>query len=154
MNTSVLDEAVTACFEGIYDSCSVAAGTPVSLYDMGMVDGWTLSADGVLTVRLCVTFGACTMVPHFVRAAEETLSRLDGVRKVDVAVDTSILWSVERMSAKGRALLESRPARFTARDMPRPRQWQEREASEAAAGHHAGADRQSQTIAGAPGAAR
>ena len=122
---TALDAAVRHCFESIYDPCSVAAGTPVSLYDMGLLKGWELSDEGRLAVRLCVTFGACTMAPHFVRAAEETLGKLEGVREVTVEIDTSVLWSTECMTDRGRALLASRPLRFTSRDAPRPRQWME-----------------------------
>ena len=122
---SELDAAVRACFQAIYDPCSVAAATPVSLYDMGLLEGWSLSSEGVLSVRLCVTFGACTMAPHFVRAAEERLSALPGVREVKVEIDTSVLWTPARMTEHGRTLLQSRPLRFTPQDLPRPRQWME-----------------------------
>lgn len=120
-------EAVVAAMRAIYDSCSVAAGTPVSLYDMGMLEDWALRADGVLEVRLCVTFGACTMAPHFARALEEQLRPLPGVADVVVSVDATLLWSAERMTEAGRALLADRPRRFTARDLPKPREWMTRE---------------------------
>ena len=124
-----LDDAVRACFEAIYDPCSVAAATPISIWDMGLVQDWRLDADDVLAVRLCVTFGACTMAPHFVRAAEEQLGRLPGVSGVAVTIDTSIVWTPERMTARGREALARRPERFTRVDMPRPRQWEERAAA-------------------------
>jgi metal-sulfur cluster biosynthetic enzyme len=129
---SALDAAVVACFRSIYDPCSVAAATPVSLYDMGLLDSWSLSGAGVLSVRLCVTFAACTMAPHFIRAAEESLGSLPGVREVQVEVDTSVVWTTERMSEHGRALLASRPQRFTAKDMPRPREWEQKMTGEGA----------------------
>ena len=125
MTKSELDSAVRACFQSIYDPCSVAAATPVSLLDMGLLDGWSLAQDGVLSVRLCVTFGACTMAPHFVRAAEEQLSALPGVRQVKIDIDSSVLWTPARMTEHGRQLLENRPLRFAAKDLPRPRQWEE-----------------------------
>jgi len=125
LDETALEAAVRSCFESIYDPCSVAAGTPVSLYDMGLLKGWELSDQGRLTVQLCVTFGACSMAPHFARAAEESLGKLDGVRAVTVEIDTGVLWSTERMTDHGRALLASRPLRFTAQDAPRPRQWME-----------------------------
>lgn len=125
LDETALEAAVRGCFESIYDPCSVAAGTPVSLYDMGLLKGWELSREGRLTVQLCVTFGACTMAPHFARAAEESLGQLDGVREVTVEINAGLLWSTEHMTDRGRALLASRPLRFTARDAPRPRQWME-----------------------------
>ena len=124
MSARELDAAVRACFQSIYDPCSVAADTPVSLIDMGLLEGWSLAADGVLCVRVCVTFGACTMAPHFVRAAEEQLAALPGVREVKVEIDASVLWTPARMTEHGRALLASRPQRFTRQDLPRPREWE------------------------------
>lgn len=126
MEALALGGAVRACFEAIYDPCSVAAATPLSLWDMGLVEDWLVDADNVLVVRLCVTFGACTMAPHFVRAAEEQLAELPGIGGVRVTIDTGILWSPDRMTERAREALARRPERFTRIDMPRPREWQER----------------------------
>ena len=122
---SDLEAGIRTCLEKIYDPCSVTAGTPISIYDMGLLAGWTLSEAGKLTVTLCVTYGACTMAPHFVRTTEESISALPGIREVEVVVDHEVIWSQSRLSPKGRDLLANRPHRFTAKDMPRPRQWQE-----------------------------
>lgn len=94
-----LDESVRAVLSRIHDPCSVAAGRPLSLIDMGLVLGWALDAEGVLRVRFCVTFPGCTMAPHFLEAAARDLAVLPGVRRVETAVDAGLAWGPERMTA-------------------------------------------------------
>lgn len=123
--SSEMGDAVIAATRAIYDPCSVAAATPISLYDMGLFEGWSVGEGGELVVRLCITFGACTMAPHFARALEEQLGSLPGVTSVRVDIDPTVMWSTDRMTDTGKSRLESRPIRFTDRDRPRPRQWME-----------------------------
>ncbi|HEX8555302.1 MAG TPA: hypothetical protein VF695_11390, partial [Sphingomonas sp.] len=61
------DEQVRGVLSRIHDPCSIAAGRPTSVLDLGLVLGWSLES-GVLTVRFCVTFPGCTMAPHFTQA--------------------------------------------------------------------------------------
>jgi metal-sulfur cluster biosynthetic enzyme len=92
-----LDAQVRDVLSRIHDPCSVAAGRPTSLIDMGMVLGWDLASDGLLTVRFAVTFAGCTMAPHFTQAAADDLARLPGVRRVETKVETDFVWTPERM---------------------------------------------------------
>lgn len=109
----------------VYDPCSVAAGAPLSIYDMGLVERWTLDREGTLRVTLCVTFGACTMFPHFVRGAEETLAGLPDVRRILVEIDHTIEWSPSRMTGYARSFLAVRRREpLFGGEAPRPRQWQ------------------------------
>lgn len=87
-----LDTTVRAALAGVYDPCSVAAGRPLSLVDMGLFLGARLDG-GTLAVRFAVTFAGCTMAPHFLRAAEAELATLPGVEQVVATVDTSHVWS-------------------------------------------------------------
>lgn len=86
------DDQVRAVLSRIHDPCSVAAGRPTSVLDLGLVLGWALDA-GVLTVRFCVTFPGCTMAPHFTEAAARDLLPLPGVDRVETVVDTAHDWS-------------------------------------------------------------
>ena len=92
------DADVRAALAGVYDPCSVAAGRPLSLVDMGLLLDWRLAA-GTLSVRFAVTFAGCTMAPHFLRAAEAELAKLPGVERVRVSVDTGFAWTPELMPA-------------------------------------------------------
>ena len=84
----------------VHDPCSVAAGRPKNLIEMGLVLDWRWTAPGRLHVDLCVTFAGCTMAPHFVEAARRELMRLDGVERVELEVDTNFFWTPERMSGE------------------------------------------------------
>lgn len=86
-----LGGAISAALAGVYDPCSIAAGRPSSLIEMGLVTGWSLE-NGVLTVTFCVTFAGCTMAPHFTEAARVELAKLPGVREVVTVVDTAYVW--------------------------------------------------------------
>ncbi|MFO6448362.1 metal-sulfur cluster assembly factor [Erythrobacter sp. NE805] len=94
----VIEDEVRAVLARIHDPCSVAAGRPVSVLDMGLVRGWTLHG-GTLTVTFCVTFAGCTMAPHFAQAAERDLAGLLGVERVVTVIDTDFVWTPELMQA-------------------------------------------------------
>lgn len=87
-----IDAAIRDELRQIYDPCSVAAGRPQSVLDMGLVLDWTLSDSGELEVRFCVTFPGCTLAPHFLEAARERLAAISGVAAVRTWVDTSHVW--------------------------------------------------------------
>ena len=88
----MLDDDVTAALSGVFDPCSIAAGRPTSLIDMGLVTGWTFDA-GNLNITFCVTFAGCTMAPHFVEAARDELAKIAGVREVVTHIDTTHVWA-------------------------------------------------------------
>jgi metal-sulfur cluster biosynthetic enzyme len=87
-----LDQRVIDALASVHDPCSIAAGRPTSLIDMGLVLGWTLEK-GTLTVTFGVTFAGCTMAPHFTAAAARELAKLPGVDHVETVVDTSHIWA-------------------------------------------------------------
>jgi metal-sulfur cluster biosynthetic enzyme len=87
-----LDAQVRTVLARIHDPCSIAAGRPTSVLDLGLVLGWELE-HGVLTVRFCVTFPGCTMAPHFTEAAARDLAGLPGVERVVTEVDTTATWT-------------------------------------------------------------
>ncbi len=92
VGVDALTAAVRVALADVYDPCSVAAGRPLSLVDMGLFLDARLDA-GTLHVRFAVTFAGCTMAPHFLRAAETELARLPGVERVAAVVDTTHVWS-------------------------------------------------------------
>ncbi len=93
-----MDEGIRAVLSRIHDPCSIAAGRPVSVLDMGLVRGWVLEG-GVLTVTFCVTFAGCTMAPHFAQAAAHDLAVLPGVERVETVIDTDFVWTPDKMKA-------------------------------------------------------
>lgn len=99
MTKKAIAADVQQALSKVYDPCSVAAGRPLSLLDMGLVRGWDVDEAGALHVTLCVTFAGCTMAPHFAQAAEAELRAIPGVRDVRIAIDTAHVWSPEEMRA-------------------------------------------------------
>ncbi len=86
-----LDAGVRGALSRVMDPCSVAAGRPTSVLDLGLVLGWEL-AGGVLRVRFTITFAGCTMAPHFMEAARTELLGVAGIAAVETVVDTGHVW--------------------------------------------------------------
>jgi len=86
-----LAESVHAALSTVYDPCSIAAGRPTSLVDLGLVTA-TRMEGATLHITFCVTFAGCTMAPHFVEAARIELLKIDGVEQVETQVDTAHVW--------------------------------------------------------------
>lgn len=101
--TTGFDASVRAALSRVHDPCSVAAGRPKSLIEMGLVLGWELDASGHLAVRFCVTMPMCTMAPHFTEAAKDELGKIEGVHGVTCTVDAGFFWTPERMSPDARS---------------------------------------------------
>ncbi len=108
MTPTTMDEQIAAVLDAVLDPCSVAAGAPLSLMDMGLVRGWEVGDLGDLTVRLRVTSPLCTMAGHFIEDAQQRLSALAQLRSVEVVVDPALDWSPDRISPKGQKLLDRR----------------------------------------------
>lgn len=102
LDRTVMDRQIREVLSRIHDPCSVAAGRPISVLDMGLVRGWSFE-DGTLSVIFCVTFAGCTMAPHFMQAAASDLAELDGVERVETRVDTAFVWTPELMTAPARS---------------------------------------------------
>ena len=92
------DATVRTALAGVHDPCSVAAGRPLSLVDMGLLLSWRIEA-GTLHATFAVTFAGCTMAPHFLAAAEVELRKLPGVEHVIATVDTGFAWTPDLMPA-------------------------------------------------------
>lgn len=112
----VIDDAIRAVLGRIHDPCSIAAGRPVSVLDMGLVRSWVLES-GVLRVTFCVTFAGCTMAPHFTEAAARDLAMLPGVERVETVVDTAFVWTPDMMKAAP-MVLQGRPQSWRERVTP------------------------------------
>lgn len=125
MNGSV-DDAIRSALHQICDPCSIAAHAPVSIIDMGLVRDWRIDDDGHLIVRMALTSPSCTMGPHMVRAAEQLLSSLPGLKSARVEVDPTVFWTPADMTEVGRAALQSRRQNSLSAAIARPQQWRER----------------------------
>jgi metal-sulfur cluster biosynthetic enzyme len=85
----------------VVDPCSVGAGNPMNVVEMGLVDDVRLD-DGELTIRMCLTSPQCLMLEHFAVEARRVTSDLPGVRTVTVRGDNGMEWTPDRMSTAAR----------------------------------------------------
>lgn len=107
LGIDVIDDQIRQALSRIHDPCSIAAGRPLSLIDMGLVRGWNLT-NGTLSITFCVTFAGCTMAPHFVEAAARDLAGIEGIARVETIIDTEFVWTPDMMTASP-VVLAGRP---------------------------------------------
>lgn len=86
----------------IEDPCSVAAGSPMGLAEMGLVEHVGVDADGNVTVRLRLTSPSCANLGLFKVEAEARIASLPGVRSVDVSADLGLDWRPDMMSEEAK----------------------------------------------------
>ncbi len=106
--TPAVDAAIRRALDVVVDPCSVQAGAPLGLLDLGLVAGWELGDDGHLVVRLCLTSPGCTLFPQMIAAAEAELARIPEVRTAAVELDLATVWTEARMTEDGRDALARR----------------------------------------------
>ncbi len=115
MTSTVTEEQVLAAINEVLDPCTVAAGCPGGLVDMGLVRSLSVT-DGpggaVVEVVLSVTEPLCIIGHAFVPRVRDQLDRLDGVARVEVELDNDFgwSWSEDRMTPEYRARLEAHRA--------------------------------------------
>lgn len=117
-----LEQQIRATLDEIKDPCSVAAGTPLGLDEMGLVRDVAIGDAGRVTISLRLTSPFCHMIGFFKIEAIERVGRLPGVVAVELVADNGLDWSprdmrpsatrdrqrqVERMEATDRVHLNS-----------------------------------------------
>ena len=86
----------------VYDPCCADRG--INIVDMGVVEDVRLDGAHV-EVDLVLTTGWCPFVASMSSAIPERLTRLDGVRSVDVQVVWDPVWTTDRLSESAREKL-------------------------------------------------
>jgi metal-sulfur cluster biosynthetic enzyme len=87
---------IRAQLNEIIDPCSIAAGAPAGLVEMGLVRDVTLREGpegAVVRVRIGLTEPGCMMGASFVVHARESLERLPDVDRVDVELEHDCDWT-------------------------------------------------------------
>lgn len=93
-----LREQITAQLDEIKDPCSLAAGTPMGLAEMGLVDAVEISETGAVLVKLRLTSPFCHMIGYFTKEVSRRIKALPGVTAVDLQADNGLDWSPSRIS--------------------------------------------------------
>jgi metal-sulfur cluster biosynthetic enzyme len=86
---------VRAALDAVIDPCSIVAGAPAGLIQMGLVRALDV-ADGeegaTIRVRIGVTEPGCLMGASFAAQARAQLERLDGVAHIEIELDHANDW--------------------------------------------------------------
>ena len=94
---------ITAELDEIKDPCSIAAGTPFGLEQMGLVDEVIISELGEVHVKLRLTSPFCHMIGYFKVETQRRLLALPGVSHVTLEADNGLDWSPARISVDAKA---------------------------------------------------
>jgi metal-sulfur cluster biosynthetic enzyme len=99
------------CLNGIVDPCSITAGAPAGLVDMGLVGRAELEDRDEGGVRAVIAIGIthpfCMMAGVFLNEVRTRIGGLDGIDEVAVSLDSDTVWTPDRMTADYRARLDA-----------------------------------------------
>jgi metal-sulfur cluster biosynthetic enzyme len=124
---STLDAAeVDRRLDSVKDPCSLAAGTPLGLAEMGLIRGWVFDEEThLLTVSLCVTSPACFLSGQMADAIRRELGELPDVDDVDVVIDSDHQWAHGDATPEARERLSMNRAAIVQVHGIRPQMWRE-----------------------------
>ena len=129
---SALRERVMEGLEDVIGPCSVTAGAPLSVVDMGLLNELYVDEDGVVRVSMRATSAMCTMIAGIMKVAEERLARVQGVTRVEITLSSGAIWTEADMTERGRRILAARRERSRAEVTVRPHEWKTRKPLSAA----------------------
>lgn len=112
--SDALRALIVSELDEIKDPCSVAAGTPFGLSEMGLVDEIAISDTGDVLVKLRLTSPFCHMIGFFKQEATRRIEALAGINSVELVADNGLDWSPSRISASAIAKRESHLMRMDA----------------------------------------
>ncbi|MDB6091708.1 MAG: hypothetical protein JWN85_4492 [Gammaproteobacteria bacterium] len=124
MNT--LRDKVVASLADVVDPCSISAGAPLSVLDMGLVTELKVNAAGVVTISMRPTSAMCTMIAGIMKGVEETVASIEGVTGVHVLLNSDTIWTEADLSERGRRVLEARRQRSRGEVQVKPHEWKTR----------------------------
>ena len=104
-----VEEEMRRELNAIIDPCSIAAGAPAGMIDMGLVREASLSRSSQhgyqAHVRISVTHPFCLMAGVFLNEVEKRLRSLPQIDQVDASIDSSTMWRPEMMTPEYRVQL-------------------------------------------------
>lgn len=89
-------DAVIARLRTVKDPCSLALGSPVDIWELGLVEEVGVDG-GQVRVRLVLTDPSCVYFRTIRQHVVDVVGALPGVEAVEVSLVTTVLWTAERM---------------------------------------------------------
>lgn len=115
MSESVVSAAL-AMLDRVPDPCSVAAGDPLSIVELGLVEQVDFR-EGTLSVVLALTEPGCWYYFELRDSVTDAVSSLEGVESTRVSIDGGIIWSPDRIERQSESV-EVRRRRLRLTDRP------------------------------------
>lgn len=97
LNAQATEALVVEVLKTIYDP-----ELPVSLYEMGLIYGVDVAADGSVVIRMTLTTPACPVAGTLPGEVEARVQEVDGVSTATVELVWDPPWSPDRMSEAAR----------------------------------------------------
>jgi metal-sulfur cluster biosynthetic enzyme len=126
---NALHDRVTSALEEVVDPCSVTAGAPLSVLDMGLVSDLVVGEAGAVSLSMRATSAMCTMIAGIMKDAERRLAAVPGVTRVEITLKGGDIWTEADMTEKGRRALAARRERSRIEVAVRPHEWKTRSRS-------------------------
>lgn len=98
-----LNQAIRTALDEIKDPCSLAAGTPLGLSEMGLVKDVAVGPTGQVRIELRLTSPFCHMIGFFEAEAMRLVSDLPGVRSVELRADNGLDWTPNDIAPEAQA---------------------------------------------------
>lgn len=95
--TWALRENLIAALRTIYDP-----EIPVNIFDLGLIYGIEIEADGHVEIEMTLTAPACPVAGTFPSIVEDRLSEVPGVSSVHVELVWEPAWGMDSMSDSAR----------------------------------------------------
>jgi metal-sulfur cluster biosynthetic enzyme len=100
--SGVTEALVRDVLNGVVDPCSITAGVPAGMDDMGLISDIQIRDDGaggqLVGVKIGLTDPTCMLLGSFANEARERLSELPGVTGVDVTLDHELEWTPDMLA--------------------------------------------------------
>ena len=95
-----LEERIVAALRTVFDP-----EIPVNIYDLGLVYGLDVAADGAVAIRMTLTAPACPVAGIMPGLVESAVRKVAGVSSVSVELVWDPPWNKDRMSEEARLQL-------------------------------------------------
>jgi len=129
---STLHDRVIEGLEEVIDPCSITAGAPLSVVDMGLINELSVDEEGMVRLSMRATSAMCTMIAGIMKVAEERLAHVEGVTQVEIKLCSGAIWTEADMTERGRQTLAARRERSRVEVAVRPHEWKTRQPRSAA----------------------
>ncbi len=123
---TIMEDQVRAALADVIDPCSVTAGAPLSVLDMGMILNLRVEDSGRVSIEMRATSAMCTMIAGIMKIAEDRVAQVEGVNGVDVKLRSGPMWTEADMTEKGRSILNERRRLSRTTRVVKPHEWKTR----------------------------